>query len=80
MAMSLRHYRRIAWTGGDVPRRGITLADSPYGRQYRSIRHELFREALTDWRDYWHDLPDRDTRKILWNRASLDAWATLTRQ
>jgi len=73
-------YRRIAWTGGDVPRRGLCLANSPYGRQYRYFRHSFFREQLCDWREYWGDMPNRDTRKIFCNRASIDAWATLTRQ
>jgi len=78
--LQLTHYRRIAWTGGDVPCRGIKIADTPNGRMYRKLRHDYLREQLTLWVQYWHDMPDRYTRKIMWNRASLDAWATLTRQ
>jgi hypothetical protein len=78
--MILNHYRRIAWTGGDVPRRGIVLADNERGRKYRHMRHIYFRELLKAYTEYWHELPNKDTRKIMWNWASLDAWATLTRQ
>lgn len=68
---------RKAWTGGDLPRRGIVLADSPIGRQWRFIRHLYFREQLAEWVSYWGDMPDKNTRKIFWNRANLDAWATI---
>lgn len=70
-------YPRIAWTGGDVPRRGICLADSPFGRRYRRVRSYYFQEQLVTWIQYWKDLPNKDTRKIFWNRASLDSWATV---
>ena len=78
--MTTAPYRRHAWTGGDVPRRGLVLASTPLGRRYRAIRHDFFREQLMDWRSGWGDLPDRDTRAIFWNRASLDAWRTLTEE
>lgn len=69
--------QRIAWTGGDVPRRGIVLSDTTFAKWYRYIRHLYFREQLDTWREYWGDLPKQDTNRIFWNRASLDAWATL---
>lgn len=61
---------RRAWTGGDGPRALGTL-----GIERRTVS-EFFREQVTIWRDFWHDMPDRDTLRIFWNRARHDAHAT----
>ena len=69
---------RRAWTGGDTPQRAVVLADTPTGRLYRYVRRVFFWEQLRDWRSFWGDMPNLDTARIFWTRASLDAWRTLT--
>ena len=68
--------KRQAWTGGDVPRRGLCLADSRFGRRYRLLRRAYFRKDLMANAEYWGGELTRDVVKTVWNRASLDAFAT----
>lgn len=70
------------WMGGSLPRRGICLADSPLGRRYRAVRkfhlHALMAERmLTMTLDGQYPYLTRSERKEMWNRASLNAWATV---
>lgn len=68
-----RTYERIAWTGGDRPfDTGLSYAQ---GQAFIRIRCRMYREQLADF----GGMPDRDTRYILWNRATHDAWRTVTR-
>lgn len=65
-------YNRIAWTGGDRP-----PADFVRTREFQQLRSAFFREQVGEWRNYWKDSPDADTRKTFQRRAIMDAWATL---
>lgn len=65
-------YTRTAWTGGDT-----VSAQVAASRPFRQLQAAFYQEQLTDWKNYWGDLPDADTRKIFIGRARADAWATL---
>ena len=62
----------IAWTGGSVPSRQQLAWP-----HLRGLWRQLFREQMRDWRAYWKDWPKLDTARLFWNRAKLDAWATV---
>jgi hypothetical protein len=62
---------RKAASGGDAPRPLGEL-----GRDERRTVSEFFREQVRTWLAFWHDMPNRDTLRILWNRARYDAHAT----
>lgn len=64
--------RAIAWTGGSVPPR-----EAFAWPHFNGLRRALFREQMRDWRDYWKDCPSLETCRLFWNRAKLDAWATV---
>lgn len=65
------------WIGGDVPRRGICLRDSLFGRKWRGVRHQLFLHWLAYFMNVWGFPCGRYTRKRAWNQAGLDAWASI---
>ena len=65
-------YQVYAWTGGDTP-------DVLYrGHTFMRIRGELYREQWADYVGYWFEAPGPDVRLTFWNRATLDAWRTVT--
>lgn len=85
------YFPRVAWTGGDKPLPDVELAqiiryhhaaDQSHlvadWRAYVFIRGALYREALADWFGMWADMPNTDTRMIMWNRARFTAWRTVT--
>jgi len=67
---------RRAWTGGDLPPNGIRT-----DKQYRDTVSAFFREALRDCGglDLWTcaGTSVMDRARMFWNRAKLDAWATV---
>lgn len=58
----------IAWTGGERPGKPSQVG--------RAMRTSLFREQLSCWIAANGSLPDLDTARIFWRRASADAWRT----
>lgn len=56
----------VAWTGGDY---GYESQDAPLARI-------IYRDHLTEWKDFWGDFPDNDTKQIFKTRARHDAYAT----
>lgn len=65
-------FPRVAWTGGSSPTQA-DIADPTF----RRIRSAYFQEQLADWNSGWGDLPNLDTCRIFWGRATYDAWATV---
>jgi hypothetical protein len=70
-------YERRAWTGGDVP-----IVTSEATRAFKELRSAFFRESLRECGglDLWKcaGTGSSERVRIFWNRASLDAWRTLT--
>ena len=62
--------RVIAWTGGSSPPEVLPPDVEQFSEQ-------VFAEQMAEWKDYWDDEPNEDTRGILLRRAAHDAWATL---
>lgn len=62
--------KTICWTGGSRPNKPskVTQAET-------SVRSYLFREQIEAFRKYWGDYPDRDTLRIYFRRARMDAHA-----
>lgn len=76
--IDLIKYPRRTWTGGDTPPPGLAHESEAY----RSIRSFYFQEALVECGglDLWKcaGTGSMERARIFWNRASLDAWRTLT--
>lgn len=70
-------YRLRAWTGGDSPG-----PEDKSGEAYRLVRRSLFREQLKECGglDLWKcaGTSCMERARIFWNRASLDAWRTVS--
>lgn len=68
---------RHAWTGGDTP-----TPQDRQGRMFRALRRRFFREYVGECGglDLWKcaGTGSIERARILWNRADLDAWRTLT--
>lgn len=67
-----RVYNRVAWMGGDTAPKTFRRIS----RDFRNLMSFFFREQIKDFKDYWGDMPDKDTRKIFWGRARVDSWAS----
>jgi hypothetical protein len=69
-------YTRTVWTGGTTPTRG----DKRRG-DLRRYRGEFFREYVRECGglDLWEcaGTSALERARIFWNRATLDAWATV---
>lgn len=68
-------FDRYVWTGGDSQPKNIELLQC-YS-MFRELRREYFRESMVVNRAYWGCV-SMETVRILWNRARLDAWRTIT--
>jgi hypothetical protein len=68
---------RIAWTGGSTPTRETRRQDN----HFRLLRKMFFLEQLADCGglDLWvcAGTSVLERARIFWNRATLDAWATV---
>lgn len=68
--------KRIAWTGGDTPTR-----QQKQNRKFKNLRSDLFREQVRECGglDLWvcAGTSALERARIFWNRATLDAHATL---
>lgn len=68
---------RTAWTGGDRP-----TSQTRKRKDFREIRSDLFREQVRECGglDLWKcaGTSSLDRARIFWNRATLDAWRTVT--
>ena len=68
---------RHCWTGGDTPTK-----EDKAGRLFRALRRRFFREYVGECGglDLWKcaGTGSIERARILWNRADLDAWRTLT--
>jgi hypothetical protein len=71
-----RFYKRVSWTGGDTPPTTFPRISN----DFKNIRSFFFREQINGFKNYWGDMPNRDTLNIFWNRAHLDAWRTYSEQ
>jgi len=60
-----------AWTGGSAPAGLLEIS-----REERELVSYLFQEQMTTWNQGWGGWPDKDTRRIFWNRARYDAHST----
>lgn len=71
------HYNRKAWTGGDTPKDDLLFSDA----EYLGLVKFFFREQLKECGglDLWAcaGTSALDRARIFWNRAKLDAYATL---
>jgi len=65
-------YKRIAWMGGSTPPPDLYKNC----QDYRDLTLLFYEEQVSDFAEYWGDMPDQDTKKIFWNRATGDAWST----
>ena len=67
---------RKAWTGGSVPSKADKNEEP-----FRLLRHIYFKEQVADsgGLDFWAcaGTSALERARIFWNRATLDAWATL---
>jgi hypothetical protein len=60
-----------SWMGGSRPAKPTHTPSVEY-----TLASILFRDALHDFADYWHEMPDRDTLRTLYRRARFDAHAS----
>ncbi len=65
-------YKRVAWMGGSTPPPDL----HKNCRDYRDLVTLFYEEQVSDFSDYWGDMPDKDTKNIFMGRARGDAWAT----
>jgi hypothetical protein len=72
----IRNLPRHAWTGGDTP--DATAKSNP---NYLALRSLMFREMVQECGglDLWEcsGTSSLERARILWNRATLDAWRTI---
>lgn len=77
---------RRAWTGGDSPKKGFYFL--PENAEYRKLVSKFFKEQLRECGglDLWkfgrttdpnHGTTSMERARIFWNRAKLDAYATM---
>jgi len=68
---------RHAWTGGDTPPPGLRRGNA----KFRSLVSFFFQEQLVECGglDFWKcaGTSSMERARIFWNRAMLDAWATV---
>jgi hypothetical protein len=73
-----REYARVTWTGGDHP----PLVHIQTSSEFRAVRSHYFREYVRECGglDLWQcaGTSPLERARILWNRATLDAWRTAT--
>lgn len=67
---------RRAWTGGDTPPR--VWGNANRRRDWHLVRVVWFREQIREWAGFWREPVPLCVARIFWNRASLDAWRTMT--
>jgi hypothetical protein len=69
--------QRCAWTGGDPPPPGLRRANA----KFRAVVSYYFQEQLAECGglDRWQcaGTTSMERARIFWNRAMLDAWATV---
>jgi hypothetical protein len=58
-----KEYKRIAWMGGDRAPEFLyrDCAD------YRDLVCLFYEEQVSDFEEAWNEMPDQDTKKILWD-------------
>lgn len=73
-----RSFERRAWTGGTTPTK-----DDKQSPAFKSVRSYFFREqvALCGGLGLWEcaGTSPLERARIFWNRATLDAWRTISR-
>lgn len=73
----LKVYNRRAWMGGKTPEKNLIRKNS----EFRNLVSAFFREELRDCLglDFWKcaGTSGMERARIFWNRAKLDAFATL---
>lgn len=68
-------FPRKAWTGGERPE--PNRLESMHRDLFEGLRGQLYREQYRDYAQFWASSPDRDTRYLMWTRATFDAWRTM---
>lgn len=63
--------RVIAWTGGSTPAKPSQISAAQ-----ASVQKFIFAQQVADFFGYWGDYPNRDTLRIFFRRARMDAHAT----
>ena len=66
-----------AWTGGSPVPKWIKRSKCARGKEFRKLRSTLFRDQVRVFKDFWWDIPQVAILNTFWNRASLDAWASI---
>ena len=65
-------YKRRAWMGGSTPSPDLHKTS----QDYRDLVTLFYEEMVSDFEEYWKEMPDKDTKNIFMGRARGDAFAT----